>query len=136
MCAPQLQLRVAPATKMRGLAAPQQSEGWRTRNREPRKTPGVPFWFHRRRASRAGSGAAVFRDGAAMAALPADRIAAAAPGSRRARQVSSSISVANEFALQTGELAGRILQAAQDRSQQAVVLQNDAAGFIGQVKAG
>jgi methyl-accepting chemotaxis protein len=53
----------------------------------------------------------------------------------RTRQVSSIISAANEFAGQTGELAGRILQAAQDLSQQAVVLQNDAAGFIGQVKA-
>jgi methyl-accepting chemotaxis protein len=53
----------------------------------------------------------------------------------RTRQVSSIISAANEFAVQTGELAGRILQAAQDLSQQAVVLQTDAAGFIGQVKA-
>ena len=53
----------------------------------------------------------------------------------RTRQVSSIISAANEFAGQAGELAGRILQAAQDLSQQAVVLQNDAAGFIGQVKA-
>jgi methyl-accepting chemotaxis protein len=53
----------------------------------------------------------------------------------RTRQVSSIISAANEFAGQTGELAGRILQAAQDLSQQAVVLQSDAAGFIGQVKA-
>jgi methyl-accepting chemotaxis protein len=53
----------------------------------------------------------------------------------RTRQVSSSISAANEFAVQTGELASRILQAAQELSQQAVVLQNDAAGFIGQVKA-
>jgi methyl-accepting chemotaxis protein len=53
----------------------------------------------------------------------------------RTRQVSSIISAANEFAVQTGELAGRILQAAQDLSQQAVVLQSDAAGFIGQVKA-
>jgi methyl-accepting chemotaxis protein len=53
----------------------------------------------------------------------------------RTRQVSSVISAANEFAVQTGELAGRILQAAQDLSQQAVVLQADAAGFIGQVKA-
>jgi methyl-accepting chemotaxis protein len=52
----------------------------------------------------------------------------------RTRQVSSIISAANEFAVQTGELAGRILQAAQDLSQQAVVLQTDAAGFIGQVK--
>jgi methyl-accepting chemotaxis protein len=54
----------------------------------------------------------------------------------RTRQVSSIICAANEFAAQTGELAGRILQAAQDLSQQAVVLQNDATGFIGQVKAG
>jgi methyl-accepting chemotaxis protein len=53
----------------------------------------------------------------------------------RTRQVSSIISAANEFTVQTGELAGRILQAAQDLSQQAVVLQADAAGFIGQVKA-
>ena len=53
----------------------------------------------------------------------------------RTRQVSSSISAANEFAVQTGELAGRILQAARELSQQAVVLQTDAAGFIGQVKA-
>jgi methyl-accepting chemotaxis protein len=53
----------------------------------------------------------------------------------RTRQVSSIISAANDFAVQTGELAGRILQAAQDLSQQAVVLQTDAAGFIGQVKA-
>jgi methyl-accepting chemotaxis protein len=53
----------------------------------------------------------------------------------RTRQVSSIISAANEFAIQTGELAGRILQAAQDLSQQAVVLQTDATGFIGQVKA-
>jgi methyl-accepting chemotaxis protein len=53
----------------------------------------------------------------------------------RTRQVSTIISAANEFAVQTGELAGRILQAAQDLSQQAVVLQTDAAGFIGQVKA-
>jgi methyl-accepting chemotaxis protein len=53
----------------------------------------------------------------------------------RTRQVSSIISAANEFAVQTGELAGRILQAAQDLSQQAVVLQTDAAGFIGRVKA-
>jgi methyl-accepting chemotaxis protein len=53
----------------------------------------------------------------------------------RTRQVSSSISAANEFAVQTGELAGRILHAAQELSQQAVVLQTDAAGFIGQVKA-
>jgi methyl-accepting chemotaxis protein len=53
----------------------------------------------------------------------------------RTRQVSSIISAANEFAVQTGELAGRILQAARDLSQQAVVLQTDAAGFIGQVKA-
>jgi methyl-accepting chemotaxis protein len=53
----------------------------------------------------------------------------------RTRQVSSIISAANEFAVQTGELAGRILQAAQDLSQQAVVLQTDATGFIGQVKA-
>jgi methyl-accepting chemotaxis protein len=53
----------------------------------------------------------------------------------RTRQVSSIITAANEFAVQTGELAGRILQAAQELSQQAVVLQTDAAGFIGQVKA-
>jgi methyl-accepting chemotaxis protein len=53
----------------------------------------------------------------------------------RTRQVSTIISAANEFAVQTGELAGRILQAAQDLSQQAVVLETDAAGFIGQVKA-
>ena len=53
----------------------------------------------------------------------------------RTRQVSSIISAANEFAGQTGELAARILQAAQELSQQAVVLQSDAAGFIGQVKA-
>jgi methyl-accepting chemotaxis protein len=53
----------------------------------------------------------------------------------RTRQVSSIISAANEFAVQTGELANRILHAAQDLSQQAVVLQTDAAGFIGQVKA-
>ena len=53
----------------------------------------------------------------------------------RTRQVSSIISAANEFAVQTGELAARILQAAQDLSQQAVVLQTDAAGFIGHVKA-
>jgi methyl-accepting chemotaxis protein len=52
----------------------------------------------------------------------------------RTRQVSSIISAANEFAVQTGELAGRILHAAQELSQ-AVVLQTDAAGFIGQVKA-
>jgi methyl-accepting chemotaxis protein len=52
----------------------------------------------------------------------------------RTRQVSSIISAANEFAVQTGELASRILQAAQDLSQQAVVLETDAAGFIGQVK--
>jgi hypothetical protein len=51
------------------------------------------------------------------------------------RQVSSIISAANEFAVQTGELAGRILQAAQELSQQAEVLQTDAGGFIGQVKA-
>jgi hypothetical protein len=122
---------------MRGLAAPQQSEGWRTRNRESGKTPGVPSWFHRRRASRAGSGAAVFRDGAAMAAHPGRPHRGGGAGvAARARQVSSNISAANEFALQTGELAGRILQAAQDLSRQAVVLQNDAAGFIGQVKAG
>ena len=53
----------------------------------------------------------------------------------RIRQFSSIISAANEFAVQTGDLAGQILQAAQDLSQQAVVLQTDAAGFIGQVKA-
>jgi methyl-accepting chemotaxis protein len=53
----------------------------------------------------------------------------------RTRQVSSSISAANEFAVQTGELAGQILHAAQELRQQAVVLQTDAAGFIGQVKA-
>jgi methyl-accepting chemotaxis protein len=53
----------------------------------------------------------------------------------RTRQVSSIISAANEFAVQTGELAGRILHAARDLSQQAEVLQTDAAGFIGQVKA-
>jgi methyl-accepting chemotaxis protein len=53
----------------------------------------------------------------------------------RTRQVSSIITAANEFAVQTGELAGRILQAAQDLSQQAVVLHTDASGFIGQVKA-
>ncbi len=53
----------------------------------------------------------------------------------RTRQVSSIISAANEFAVQTGELAGQILHAARDLSQQAVVLQADAAGFIGQVKA-
>jgi len=53
----------------------------------------------------------------------------------RTRQVSSIISAANEFAVQTGELAGRILQAAQELSQQAEVLQTDAGGFIGQVKA-
>ena len=53
----------------------------------------------------------------------------------RTRQVSSIISAANEFAVQTGELAGRILHAARDLSQQAEVLHTDAAGFIGQVKA-
>jgi methyl-accepting chemotaxis protein len=37
----------------------------------------------------------------------------------RTRQVSSIISAANEFAVQTGDLAGRILRAAQDLSQQA-----------------
>jgi methyl-accepting chemotaxis protein len=54
----------------------------------------------------------------------------------RTRQVASIISAANDFAVQTGELAGRILQAAQELSQQAVVLQTDAAGFIGHAKAG
>jgi len=53
----------------------------------------------------------------------------------RTRQVSSIISAANQFAVQTGELAGRILQAAHDLSQQAGTLQRDATGFIGQVKA-
>jgi methyl-accepting chemotaxis protein len=53
----------------------------------------------------------------------------------RTRQVSSVISAANDFAVQTGELAGRILQAAQDLSHQAVVPQTDAAGFIGHAKA-
>jgi methyl-accepting chemotaxis protein len=53
----------------------------------------------------------------------------------RTRQVSSIVSAANEFAVQNGELASRILQAAQDLSQQAVVLQSDAAGFITRVKA-
>jgi methyl-accepting chemotaxis protein len=53
----------------------------------------------------------------------------------RTRQVSSIISAANEFAVQTGELAGRILHAARDLSQQAELLQTDATGFIGQVKA-
>jgi methyl-accepting chemotaxis protein len=53
----------------------------------------------------------------------------------RTRQVSSIISAANEFAVQTGELASRILQAAQDLSQQAVVLHTDATGFIERVKA-
>jgi len=53
----------------------------------------------------------------------------------RTRQVSSLISAANDFAVQTGELAGRILHAARDLSQQAEVLHTDAAGFIGQVKA-
>ncbi|HEY6258352.1 MAG TPA: methyl-accepting chemotaxis protein [Xanthobacteraceae bacterium] len=53
----------------------------------------------------------------------------------RARQVSSIIAAANDFAAQTGELAGRILQAAQELSQQAVALQTDATGFIGRAKA-
>jgi methyl-accepting chemotaxis protein len=53
----------------------------------------------------------------------------------RTRQVSSIISSANEFTVQTGELAGRILHAARELSRQAEVLQVDAGGFIGRVKA-
>jgi methyl-accepting chemotaxis protein len=53
----------------------------------------------------------------------------------RTRQVSSIISSASEFTVQTGDLAGRILQAARELSQQAEALQSDAGGFIGQVKA-
>jgi methyl-accepting chemotaxis protein len=53
----------------------------------------------------------------------------------RTRQVSSVITAANELAVETGELAGRILQAARELSQQAELLKSDAVGFIGQVKA-
>jgi hypothetical protein len=68
----------------------------------------------------------------------ASRIAGGERGGQtqaRTRLVSSIISAANEFAVQTGELAGRILHAARDLSQQAEVLHTDAAGFIGQVMA-
>jgi methyl-accepting chemotaxis protein len=52
----------------------------------------------------------------------------------RTRQVSSIIGAANEFAAQTGELAGHILQAARELSQQAEILKSDAGGFVTRVK--
>jgi methyl-accepting chemotaxis protein len=54
----------------------------------------------------------------------------------RTRQVSSIVASASEFTVQTGDLAGRILNAARELTQQAEVLQADAGGFIVEVKAG
>ena len=52
----------------------------------------------------------------------------------RTRQVSSIISSANEFAIETGRLAGQILRAAHGLSQQAEILKVDARSFVTQVK--